>query len=64
MFASSPYEVNSEPGLGCAVVLGIKDTVVQGVPFFTELGGQRVPKFTFMDGFGMGNIFEDEVVRP
>ena len=45
-------------------MLGIQDAVIEGVPFFTKLGSQRVPEFTFMDGFGMGNIFEDEVVRP
>ena len=64
MFASSPYEVNSEPGLGGAVLLGIQDALIQGVPFFTKLGSQRVPEFTIMGGFGLGNIFEDEVVRP
>ena len=27
-----PYEINSEPGLGGAVVLGIEDTVIKCVP--------------------------------
>ena len=50
--------------MGGAVVLGIQDTIVQGVPFFAELGSQRVPEFAIMSGLGISNVLEDEVVWP
>ena len=63
MDSFSAYEVGSEPGLWGAVVLGVKYTVVKGVPFFAQLGGESFPELAPVRDFGVGDILEDEVVR-
>ena len=64
VLALPSYEVNSKPGLWGAVVLGIENTIIQGVSFFTQLGGERLPEFTSMDNFGIGDVLKNEIVGP
>ena len=58
----SANEVDSEPGLGGAIVLGIKDAVIKRVSLLSELGCESVPKFAIVDNLGVSNILQDEVV--
>ena len=62
VLAFPSYEVDSEPGLWGAVVLGVEDTVIKGVSFFAELGREGLPEFAPMDNFGIGDVLENEVV--
>ena len=55
-------EVDSEPGLGGAIMLGVEDTIVKGVSLFPQLGGESVPEFPSMGDFGLGDVFENEIV--